>query len=596
MSGSMMNEADAMESTERKSTVTKRRRPSRRAPSPNGSRTDGDVVVPADASELATDLKRRFGGKGGDVERFVERFPRHEAVARASYLRFEATRPVETIRSDDVVSELVRVAALLDGMRRFAAQIEPVRLGELRRDAEDAARSIAAAADGDDSPLPRVLAAEIEWAAGILQGEHDDGSQRRSIARARLHEELEARTDTDGTPSSDLLPVAPEWFASIVRCLVWAKAGREPLWNEAMSERFNGLVRAFATMTGSDGRLCFSSRVDVRPLLADAAKRSGWKANSTVRRLIDRLCGSEGVPRVPGKSESEPPRRPDKRDPPVVQSDWAKLAVARDRWRPDADLLAIVHTGVSPQIEFSTFGRPVFAGDWSLSIRIDGEPVVITPEWEAVSWFNDKDADYLELEWPNELGVTVCRQVLLTRGDHQVMLADAVSTPKRPGSRIDVESSLPLAAGVTVETLRPLREMRLEAGGLPLRCLPVALPPNRIDQAPGACDEDEPGRLVLRQSGVGGVYAPLVLDSHPERRSAHVDWRSLTVTENHRRLGQAEASGHRLRIGSRQLLIYRGLDGSKATRAVLGHHHASESVIGRFTKTGDVEPLVLVQT
>jgi hypothetical protein len=116
---------------------------------------------------------------------------------------------------------------------------------------------------------------------------------------------------------------------------------------------------------------------------------------------------------------------------------------------------------------------------------------------------------------------------------------------------------------------------------------------DRVENAPGAAEIDGK-HLTLRCSGLGGVYAPLVFDWNPRRRADPVDWRALTVTEDRRRIGPAEAAGHRLRIGGRQLLIYRGLDGSKAMRAVLGHHHGSESVIARFTD-GDVEPLVLVQ-
>jgi hypothetical protein len=86
-----------------------------------------------------------------------------------------------------------------------------------------------------------------------------------------------------------------------------------------------------------------------------------------------------------------------------------------------------------------------------------------------------------------------------------------------------------------------------------------------------------------------------VFDWHPQRRELPADWRVLTVTEDGRRLSAEAAVGCRIRLGKRQLLVYRNLNASKAKRAVLGHHHDHETVIGRFTADGEVDPLVLVE-
>lgn len=525
--------------------------------------------------------------------RIAARFPRSEAVARASYQRFVEPEADSGSTVENSTEDLVRIAALLDGLRRYGGRLDAAALHPLWREAWIASTDRTDFALAEDSPLARVVSAEIAWASGILFDGHSGLRKRRKSGRERLLAELEARTDTDGAPHAELLPVLAEWFASLVRCAAWAKAGDVRLWNAEMSGRFDGLVRATASLTRADGRVSLSTRVDVRPLLAEAVKRSGWKAGAPVRRLMARLQSHDELPPIPEDGEKTLLHRADRTSPPVVQTDWGKLVVCRNRWRPESDLLAIAHAAATPSFEFSAFGQSVFAGEWGLRIRIDGDDLTLTPEWEAVTWFSDKDADYVELEWPNERGVTVCRQALLTRADHQLVLADAVSTPGRPESRIEVETLLPFAAGVSATPRRPLREVALAANGLPLRCLPVALPMNRVEQAAGTLETDA-DRLVVRQSGSGGVYAPLVFDWHPRRRDAFVEWRSLTVTENHRRLGPADASGHRLRIGERQLLLYRGLNGSKAMRAVLGYHHGSESVIGRFTKAGEVEPLVLV--
>lgn len=564
------------------------------SPGTNGLATAsrrGDVTAFAD--EVGRDLRLRFGRKGGDPACIAARFPRSEAIARASYRRFVEPGAEREHTAENPIDDLVRIASLLDGLRRYGGRLDAETLHPLWREAWIASTDRTDFALAEDSPLARVLSAEVAWSSGILFDGQAGLRKRRRAGRERLFAELEARTDTDGAPHAELLPVLPEWFASLVRCAAWAKAGDVRLWNAEMSDRFDGLVRATASLMRSDGRVSLSTRVDVRPLLAEAVKRSRWQADSPVRRLVARLERHDALPPIPQDGEKTTIQRADRTSPPVVQTDWGKLVVCRNRWRPESDLLAIAHAAATPSMEFSAFGRSVFAGEWGLRIRIDGDDLPVTAEWEAVTWFSDKDADYVELEWPNEQGVTLCRQALLTRADHQLVIADAVSTPGRPESRIEVETRLPFAPGVTATSRRPLREVGLEANGLPLRCLPVALPMNRIEQAAGALEADS-DRLVVRQSGVGGVYSPLVFDWNPRRRHAPVEWRTLTVTENHRRLGPAEASGHRLRIGEHQLLLYRGLNGSKAMRAVLGYHHGSESVIGRFTKTGEVEPLVLV--
>jgi hypothetical protein len=54
------------------------------------------------------------------------------------------------------------------------------------------------------------------------------------------------------------------------------------------------------------------------------------------------------------------------------------------------------------------------------------------------------------------------------------------------------------------------------------------------------------------------------------------------------------AAGFRVMIGSRQWLIYRAL-ARKGNRTLLGHNLSSETMIGRFTKKGEVQPVVEIE-
>jgi hypothetical protein len=94
---------------------------------------------------------------------------------------------------------------------------------------------------------------------------------------------------------------------------------------------------------------------------------------------------------------------------------------------------------------------------------------------------------------------------------------------------------------------------------------------------------------------VGGLYAPVIFDWTPSRKNTDADWRTLTVTESGRKVKTDRASGHRLRIGNQQLLIYRSLAPTEELRTVLGHHTGNETIFGRFDKNGDVTPLLIVE-
>jgi hypothetical protein len=169
-----------------------------------------------------------------------------------------------------------------------------------------------------------------------------------------------------------------------------------------------------------------------------------------------------------------------------------------------------------------------------------------------------------------------------------------------------------------------LREVRCAVRRLAVRCYPLALPQDRLygttgdlrcaaDRSAGPdatgngqvaadgscarheCGDGETCGLELRQESVGGLFAPLVLDWSPKRAEAPVDWRTLTVTEDGRVLRADSASGHRVRVGKQQWIVYRALTKGEQPRAVLGLHTAHETVVGRFETTGHVTPLLLVE-
>ena len=86
-----------------------------------------------------------------------------------------------------------------------------------------------------------------------------------------------------------------------------------------------------------------------------------------------------------------------------------------------------------------------------------------------------------------------------------------------------------------------------------------------------------------------------MIDWSPERRRDESHWRRLTVAEQGARVTPDQACGYRLQIGTRQWIFYHSLQAPRVPRTIIGQHMAYETLIGRFTAEGDVDPLVMVE-
>ena len=506
----------------------------------------------------------------------------------------------------------------------------------------------------------RLLCAEVCWAGSVLFDGMADRANICENAAAALQQEFDARTDTDGTPHAETLSTLPIWFGSLVRATGWAKAAHVDLWEVSFWKRLAGLTSFVAIQLEGDGRIPAESTVDLRPLVIEATRRCKGAAERPLKRFAGRLLkqGDEPIvaPAQPGRQTSFPreesvsdsqhsgppdsgppdsgpqqsdssalarklaeiarPHKSDRKHRAVATSDWGKVVAVRSAWRPWADTLTAAFAQRVPSLTGSVLGHPFLNGAWDLKLRLSGSEIALNAAWENVCWFSDEEGDYAELQWPNAAGLTVCRQIYLSRGDHRLLLADSVAADD-PAASVHLESVLPFAAGV--ESIGPAgsdsSELRLRTAAIVVRVFPLtaATKDNETLPADGATRESDscsgiagaagshPLRLISRMAGTGSVYSVWLFDWHPARHEAYADWRNLTVAEEGVRLSLTEACGIRFRLGSSQWLIYRAMRhcttpfGTRARRTVLGYHHTNESVIARFTTHGEVEPLVLVE-
>ena len=466
------------------------------------------------------------------------------------------------------------------------------------------------------SPERRLLlCGELPWVLGQIFAGVEGVAEFKELGQQSLRNELIELTDGDGTPAVSLLAHFPQWLSSLTRSVEVGGIFSESLLDGESLLRFEDVLTKAVMLLDRDGNMLIST--DGRSLTSKRNESTASIATPTVAMLLraselvglnetslaaESLRFREFVARH-GSSDKfksdtfaeSPDERPivTDSDLPALQSDWADWACMRNWWHSDANTAIVVHNSPKVELEISLFGVPVFGGEWELSVQLDGKPLAIDQDWKCICWTSDPDMDYMELqiEWPE--GPMLCRQVMLSRKDHFLVIADAVS--RAGGQRVDLQSTFPLRRGVKAKADMPTREVRVTAGDVKARCFPVALPDDRLLSTVGSFDADTNAIKLTQASSSEGLYAPIVIDWSPKRAVREAEWRTLTVTEDRRKLTPWEAAGHRLRLGDLHLVLFRSLDGSTESRSVLGLHTDKESVIAQFNNKGYVLPIVSVE-
>ncbi|MHB8902693.1 MAG: hypothetical protein ACYC6Y_28370, partial [Thermoguttaceae bacterium] len=90
-------------------------------------------------------------------------------------------------------------------------------------------------------------------------------------------------------------------------------------------------------------------------------------------------------------------------------------------------------------------------------------------------------------------------------------------------------------------------------------------------------------------------FAPLFLDLNARRMRRPGTWRRLTVAQSLEIVPANVAAGYRVMVGGQQWLIYRSL-AAAANRTLLGHNLATEMLVARFDKAGEVQPLIEIES
>lgn len=448
----------------------------------------------------------------------------------------------------------------------------------------------------------RIIEAELRWQAGLLFSPVSGAEELAAAGRSELGQMLVESTDSAGVPSAEIIDKLPAWLTSLVRGREWGRRFGQPLFDGLQEKRFRSLIGAVSSLCRGDGGPAFSNgRANGLRALWPAAAAS----------LADRRASSLPALRYLASLGADPPRRsfrgkikngrPSRhanrligRKPvhPVFQSDSSRLACLRNELAPDANSLTVLHHRRYPQLELATRGTVLLSGDWKIEIRVGGEDIAVNGPWVCSCWYSDDDGDYLELQSRPTASICLERQLLLARNDDLLFAADVVTGGE--DAPIEYRSQLPVFPGVDVVHDRLTRACQLTGLDAPARLFPIGLPCERVIGCGGQMGNSQ-NHVELRQSGIGGLYAPIVFDWNPVRRRIPAIWRRLTVAQNGQSVPARFAAGHRLQIGKSQWLIYRSLSPILEPRTVLGQHTMYETMIGRFLPNGAVDPMVLVE-
>ena len=433
-------------------------------------------------------------------------------------------------------------------------------------------------------PLPyQLLAAELPLTLGYLLPDLPGVEALSNAASEAVSRSLCEFHDGEGLPKSAHLGEYRLLLASWTRCALIAAGESRRVFAADAETQYEWAVTQTLRLTRADGGQVFSPPGEYDASLFRA-----------ILRLVGDAKDIAAARALLPKPKSLPAAaKPSKLRTPAIYSEWSDLAVMRTDWKRDALQLAVGFHGGRVRSELSSRREILWSGDTTPEIEINGKKVSKIDEWEEVCWFSDADVDYLELEADLPRGWRIQRQWLLSRKDRILLHADALLGGG--ADEIGYTLRLPLNEDLRFRPGEETREAHV-SGRRPLAAvMPLALPEWRVEASHGEFQNTEAGLTYrFHEKQAKALYAPLVWDLHPTRHVKELTWRRLTVAEQLAIQPRDVAVGYRVQVGKTQWLIYRSL-AEVGNRTVLGQNTTSEFICGRFSRRGQVTPLIDIE-
>lgn len=447
---------------------------------------------------------------------------------------------------------------------------------------------------------PLLLASGLlPWVCGVLFDEVKGAPKLAKSGRQGVAEQLTALTDKDGCLHESTMRRASVLLALWRDATVFGNVFGQRLWKADAARLFGKFLARASALLRVDGRLAVehNSANDAGnlALLGETVGASSklW-AKSACAIFKAAALSLTTTKRKPKKLVSALAAYK-KNAPASWQSDDAKTSCLRATWAPDSPIVSVTHATATPTLELAIDGVPLLKGDWHVDLAENHEYLPFNESFDCCCWYTDREVDYCEIELKFEGGPEVSRHIMLHRTGQYAVISDVVMSSK--ADRIDLETQLPLAPGVSIQNVPRTREQQLHVGGKVARIYPLVLPQDSgIGTAGTVSESTEYGRAlrIAQASVTGGVFSPVVIDWNEDRRAADAEWVPLTVTEAGE-VDRTGGAGFRLHVGNLHLVLYRALRKTERYRTVLGIQTGHETIIGEFTNKGVVRELLIVQ-
>ncbi len=387
--------------------------------------------------------------------------------------------------------------------------------------------------------------------------------------------------DDDGWPRAELVPLFGPLMASWARSLKLIDA-LELDFSSEVSAQIEWGVRQLLRLLRSSGSLMMSGP-DALPItdecLAMMLKISGESDDRIFAKGIRTESGInvEKISKLASSSSV---------------SEWGESGVLRSQWRGRAPYLAFEYSQRSFSLELGA-NKPLIVGSTFPQIKFNGQSTTPIEGFEIVCDEHDQDVDYIELQMPMTQSITLTRQLILSRSEEFLLVADCI-VPLLPG-QIEYQCDWPLADGLSCLPESETREMYLQDPKIQALVLPLSLPEWKVGRSSGRLECVE-NRLRLTDSANGaGLYVPLVFDLNAKRARKKRTWRQLTVAEDRRQVSREIAAAFRFQLDKQQWYFYRAVS-QPGNRSFLGENFNGEFVIGRFDRRGTVTEMLRIQS
>ncbi len=481
---------------------------------------------------------------------------------------------------------LLEALAWCHALPQLARYLPPNLWWQMHDCLSDLVGDAGAVAPQEDPLIHQMAAGELPLALSYLFPEIRPCRKLAKEARRALSAGPIDLVDGEGLPHAEHLGLLRPLLACWTRCRAIGDELSKGCWSNTAQARYELLIRSALRLTRFDGTHVFS-RGSAGPWCEDLFHEA--------LRFSDDPHGDQiAVRALPGRKRASTARA-GKRDlpQPATHSEWAAVGVLRTDWSRSAPRLTVTYPEDSVRVEFECGHQLLWSGRWELEVRRDGEPLPPESHWEEVCWVSDRDMDYLELEIRLRGGLRVQRHMLLARGDEFLFLADAILGQRR--TALEYRGRLPLLEAISLRPAEQTWEGFLVGRSRAALVLPLALPEWRADPQVGRMLRTDRGLELCQAVRGRAMLAPLFFDLKPRRMTRPLTWRHLTVAENLRAQPDDVAVGYRVMVGGQQWLIYRSL-AEAGNRTLLGHNLASELLVARFGRDGEVEPLVEIES